>query len=341
MTLRVGFVGMGRMGLAHYAILNTHPEVTPVALCDQSKQVLRILARKGEVATFTDVDRMLAEAPLDCLVISTPSDSHAELIAKALERGLHVFVEKPFCLLPDDGKRVLGLLDGKGLVNQVGYVNRFNDVFLEVKRLLDGKVIGPIDHFKFEMYGRTVTRDQTGGWRAEHAKGGGCMYEFASHCIDLVNYLVGPPERVTGTLLHSIVSEKVEDVVSSSLLYEGGCCGTVLVNWCDPTFRKPSNKVELLGERAKIVADKYSYRVYLEEERADLGMVKGWNTRYVTDIAQGVRFYLRGNEFSRQLDHFVDCIQGRAERNICSFRDGHETDRVIHEMFEDARGGVR
>ena len=339
--LRVAFVGMGRMGLAHYSILNTHPEVTPVAMCDKSKQALRILARGGGVETFTDVDRMLEEVDLDCLVISTPSDSHAALITKGLERGLHVFVEKPFCLLPAEGSKVLELLDGKGVVNQVGYVNRFNDVFMEVKRLLDGAVIGPITHFKFEMYGRTVTRDQKEGWRAEHAKGGGCMYEFASHCIDSVNYLVGPPERVTGTLLHSIVSEKVEDVVSSSLLYGGGCCGTVLVNWCDPTYRKPSNKMELLGEKGKIVADKYSYRVFLEVERADLGMVKGWNTRYVTDVAQGVRFYLRGNEFSRQLDHFVDCIQGRAEKNLSSFEDGFAADRVMHEMFDDARGGLR
>jgi len=230
---------MGRMGLAHYSILNTHPDVTPVAMCDKSKQALRILSRGGGVETFTDVDRMLEEVSLDCLVVSTPSDSHAALISKGLERDLHVFVEKPFCLLPEEGRRVLELLDGKGVVNQVGYVNRFNDVFLEVKRLLAGGTIGPIVHFKFEMYGRTVTRDQKGGWRAEHAKGGGCMYEFASHCIDLVNYLVGPPQRVTGTLLHSIVSEKVEDVVSSSLLYDNGCCGTVLVNWCDPTFRKP------------------------------------------------------------------------------------------------------
>jgi len=67
-------------------------------------------------------------SPFDCLVISTSSDSHAALITKEVERGLHVFVEKPFCLLPEEGSNVLELLDGKGVVNQVGYVNRFNDV---------------------------------------------------------------------------------------------------------------------------------------------------------------------------------------------------------------------
>jgi predicted dehydrogenase len=324
------------MGITHFSILNSHPSVEIAAVCDASKTMLNILKKYVDVAVFTDYEKMLAEKDLDFLVISTPAGSHAEIVKAGITRGLHIFVEKPFALDTSQGNEILELTKATNLVNQVGYVGRFHDVFMEVKKLLEADLIGEISRFKSEMIGATITKDAKNNWRGKKTLGGGCMYEFISHCIDLVVYLLGVPDKVTGSVLQSIYSSDVEDAVSSTFLYSNGMSGTVLANWCDESFRKPTNRIEIFGKKGKIIADQYSYKIFLKEDHQEKGLVKGWNTRYITDVAKSVRFDVRGRVYTRQLDYFIDCIeQGRTD-NISSFAEAIKTDIIMDEIRKDA-----
>jgi predicted dehydrogenase len=154
--INAGFIGFGRMGITHFSILNTHPAVKIVSVCDQSSTMLKILSRYIDVKTFTDHKKMLDESNLDCVLISTPGDSHGRIIQDCLKRGLHVFVEKPFTMSVSEGQAVMAELEGKTPVTQGGYVHRFNEVFAEVKRLVDEGALGDIVNFSSEMYGATV-----------------------------------------------------------------------------------------------------------------------------------------------------------------------------------------
>lgn len=70
------------------------------------------------------------------------------------------------------------------------------------------------------MFSSTITREETGdNWRSKRENGGGVVFEMAAHAIDLVNYLVGKPDKVVGTSLNSVYSKHVEDIVSCSFLY--------------------------------------------------------------------------------------------------------------------------
>ena len=297
---------------------------------------MNILGKYADIRTYSDYHEMIDKEELDFVIVSTPSGSHAEVIKAAIDHNLHTFSEKPFTLTPEEGKEVLELLKGKDLVNQVGYVNRFNEVFVEVKRLLDAGMIGEVKNFSSEMYGPTVLKDSKGNWRGKQKMGGGCMYEFASHCIDLVVYLMGQPEKVAGSIMQSIYSSGVDDLVISNFIYDRGCSGTIMVNWSDETYRKPTNIVEIFGTKGKIIADKHAYKIYLKEPNPDNGFHEGWNTRYITDFAKSVRFYVRGNEFTRQLDYFIDCIKERRIDNISSFEEAHKTDVIMESIRRDA-----
>lgn len=339
--IKGGLVGLGRMGITHFSILNTHPSVQVAAMCDQSNTMLNIWKKYTNVATYSNYRKMFQDRALDFVIISTPTDSHAEIIKAAIDTHLHVFVEKPLALNADQAEETVAYLPRKHLVNQVGYVNRFNEVFVEVKRLLDMKLIGDIKTFSSEMYGPTVLKDSRGGWRARKKSGGGCMYEFASHCIDLIIFFLGQPQKVVGSIMQSIYSPNVEDLVSSTFIYDNGCIGTIMVNWSDATFRKPANIVKFLGTRGKIIADKHAYKVFLTEPSPDNGFHPGWNSRYITDFAKPVRFYVRGNEFTRQLDYFVDCIQQQLTENISSFAEALKTDVIMEEITRDAARSLR
>ncbi len=336
--LKGGIIGFGRMGLTHFTILNNHPDVQFTAVCDASKLMRKNISQFMGLKTFDDYRVMLDNEELDFVIVATPTVTHAETVAYAIGKGIHVFVEKPFSLQPDEGRGIVETVKQSALVNQVGYVIRFNDVFREVKKLLVAGAIGDLYFFKMEMFSPTVLKEVKSGWRSKKTQGGGCLYDFASHGIDLINYIVGQPVDVAGSVLQNIYSVAVEDLVSTTMLYDGNLHGNLLVNWCDASYRKPAYRMELYGKRGKIIADLHAYKVFFKEEPPVDGFEPGWNARYVTDFVEPVRFYVRGFEFTRQLDYFIESILTGRKDNLCSFADGLAADVVIEKITRDAAG---
>ncbi len=207
--IRAGIIGLGKMGLSHQSMVNAHPEIQLKSVCDTSGYVLSVLSKYTGVVTYSDYKKMLADAELDCIFVATPSSYHAAIVADALERGLHVFCEKPFALDPQTGFRLAELAERKRLINQVGYHYRFVAAFNEAKRLLDRKLIGDLHHIRAEAYGPVVLRPKGSTWRSQKSEGGGCLFDYSCHAIDLVNYLVGRPIAVSGSVLNSVFSRTV------------------------------------------------------------------------------------------------------------------------------------
>lgn len=343
---RIGIIGAGRMGLTHLAIVNSDPRVEISSVADTSRVVLDVLARHVPCRTFKDYARLLRDDRPDAVIVCTPPTLHYDIAGAALELGTHVFAEKPFTCSARHAHELADGFESAELVNQVGYVNRFNDVFAHVRELLAAGVIGRVRRYRSDMFSNTVTRPQSGGvdgWRGSHETGGGVSYEMGSHAIDLVNFFLGKPGAVTGTVMNRIYSKTVEDIVSTTFVHDDGSAGTLLVNWSDRTVRKPANQIEITGEAGQIRADQYSVRIWLERPDTRHGLREGWNTRYITDVFRPVPFYVRGNEFTRQLYHFVDNVSGNARNGHCTFRMGAEAHDVIESMFEDGRsnGGMQ
>lgn len=334
--IKIGIIGCGRMGITHYSIINSFPEVEVAAVADPSAFVLSLIGKYLPVKTYRDYDDMFTETAVDAILVCTPPSLHYKILKKAADQGISVFVEKPFTTRYSEGSELAHIFSTRLLINQVGYVNRFNDVFMKMKELLDSGVIGRIIRFKSEMFSCTITKsDGNSGWRTSHESGGGAIFEMATHAIDLVNYLIGKPDKVTGSSLNHIYSKNVEDAVSSTFLYKNGMSGTIFINWCDASYRKPTNKIEVFGDEGKMIVDQHSLKIYLNKADNKNNLLQGWNTLYITDVFRPVPFYVRGNEFTRQLAHFIACIRGREWGNRCSFTDGADTLEVVEKIFND------
>ncbi|MBN2312753.1 MAG: Gfo/Idh/MocA family oxidoreductase [Sedimentisphaerales bacterium] len=333
--LKGGVVGFGRMGLVHFSILNTHPDVDLIAVCDSSSFVLKNAAEHMGVETFKNFERMFQTMDLDFVVVATPTSMHADVTECAISHNTHVFVEKPLTLNPEQSRRLLELVQGKQLVHQVGYAMRFHDIFMKAKSLIDIGAIGRIVTFTVEMNGPVVLHEARKSWRSNKTEGGGCLYDFASHSVDLVNYLVGPPDEVVGTVFNRIHSNGVEDAISSTFIYGNGTRGNLLANWSDPSYRKPSCRFEAMGTKGKIIADFYTYKVFFREAPEIDGYTQGWNEGYLADTAEPVRFYVRGFQFTRQLDVFIDCILEQRACETCSFEEALCTDMIMHRIRTD------
>ena len=192
---------------------------------------------------------MINENNLDFVVVATPTKSHFDIVKYVLNNNCHVFCEKPFVLYLQQGRQLNALAIKNKLVNQVGFHNRFIGTFQAAKRYVDAGLIGDIYHINGEAYGPVVIKEKTETWRSDPSEGGGCLYDYASHVINLMQYMVGKPERVSGTILKSIYSKKVEDAVYSSFFYNNGITGQLSINWSEETYRKMSTKIEILGKK--------------------------------------------------------------------------------------------
>lgn len=329
-------VGLGKMGLSHCSILGAHPEVNLVAVCDESSFILEAFNKYTDKKTYTDYKKMLDENEVDALIISTPTKYHYYMIKEALARNINIFCEKPFTLKIEEAKELVKITNEKNVVNQVGYHNRFIGTFKEVKRLLDKNVIGDIYHFQGEAYGPVIVKEKSSTWRSNRDEGGGCLYDYSSHVINLINYLIGKPTSVEGTILKSVFSKNVEDAVYSTLIMEDGTSGLLLVNWSDESYRKMSTSITIWGKKGKIIADAQELKIYLNYDNIEENLKKGWNIEYITSLTEPVDFYLRGEEYSAQIDYFIKSIKNNNFENINSFESAFQTDIVIDLLIKNA-----
>lgn len=328
--IRVGLIGAGKMGISHYAILGAHPRVQVTAVADSTTYVTSALRKHIGVETYRDYRRMIDAGALDCVLVATPTATHFEAASYALDRGLHVFVEKPLCLEPAQSKQLAELARARSRANQVGYHNRFIGTFRETRRLVREGALGEVYHVAGTAFGQVVVRPKTGfTWRSKKSEGGGCLHDYASHVIDLMNFIVGPGAEVLGAHLRSIYSKDVEDAVYATLRYPNGASGQIETNWSDESYRKMSTTIVVYGTRGKIAVDRQECRVYLRAGAGFETYQPGWTIRYITDLQDPVAYYLRGEEYSAQIDSFVDAAERGVADHENSFESAYETDRIV------------
>jgi predicted dehydrogenase len=317
------------MGISHFAIANAHPSASVVAVCDTSRYVLSVLEKYANVESFHDWEEMFSQGKLDAVIIATPSSTHFECARRALERGLHVFVEKPLTLSPAESRALSELAIQRKRVNQVGFHNRFIGTFREARRLVRAGALGKVTNVHGTAFGQVVVKEQGSTWRSKKSEGGGCLHDYACHVVDLMNFVAGPPARVAGAKLQTVFSSDVEDAVFAILSYESGASGVLETNWSDETYRKMSTTLTVHGTQGKLVADRQELKVYLRDGCAFETYGEGWETRYITGLQEPVGYYLRGEEYSAQMDAFFAAIARSDSASENSFASAYETDRVL------------
>ena len=339
--IRVGVVGLGKMGLSHLAILNSHPDVIVAGACDANTYVTGVLAKHTGLHCYSTFAELLRHEELDAAVISTPTRLHAEMVGAAVNRGLHVFCEKPFVLSVEEGEALAREVEARGLANQVGYHFRFVAAFAEAARIVRSGALGDVHHVRAEAYGPVVLRPKGSTWRTRKEEGGGALYDYACHAIDLVNFIVGAPTLVEGAVLRSVYSRDVEDEVYCSMRFANGAAGQLAVNWSDDSYRRMFTRISVWGSNGRLVTDRQECQIYLREpHRGATDLDAGWTVRYTTDLTDEVWYYLRGEEYSAQIDYFVESVRTRRVDGVNSFASALMTDRIVHMLKQPSTDPV-
>ena len=328
----IALIGLGKMGLSHFAIANNTPGIKVVAICDTSKNFLRFINKNLKINTYRKINKMIKDIDLDGVLICTPNSSHFPIGKYCLEHHLYTFIEKPLTTNYNDSKTLIDLANSNNVKGQVGYVNRFNIVFNYLKQLLNQKVIGEIISYNNQMIGGVILKEHTKGWRNDYLKGGGCLFDYGPHCFDLSIFLFGQNVIVKSSTLEKVFSTNVDDIVSATILHDNMITGTNYINWSKYGERKANNIIKIEGTEGSITANKQEIIIDLKKDQPKLKFSKGRKHIYVTDLNTEVNYYLRGEDFSRQMEEFSNLINNKINESISSFKSASITDKCIEQI---------
>jgi myo-inositol 2-dehydrogenase/D-chiro-inositol 1-dehydrogenase len=194
--LKVGIVGLGRLGRRHAGNLSRHvPGATLVAACSPLESELTWAKQTlGIDHLYRDYEALLAHDGLDAVFLVIPASLHAQQIIQALRSGKHVFCEKPLSLELEDCVRVQAEAAlHPQLKVMIGFVRRFDASYQDAhKRIQSGSIGRP-----FMVYSQTCDQNDPDGFFVKYApSSGGIFLDCSVHDIDLARWLLGNPKPV-------------------------------------------------------------------------------------------------------------------------------------------------
>jgi len=252
--VRIGVIGVGSWAnRIQIPQVLSHPAAALVALSARTAEKLRAAGEQfGVSALYTDYEQLLARDDLDAVCVSSTHRAHYEIARAALQRGLHVFCEKPLGMNSTQTRELRDLAAQRGRKTMVSFTNRWVPESIYSKRLVDEGYVGEAFHYnvcQLAGYGRP------GGnwmWRADPELGGGVLYDLGCHNIDLALWLNGPIQSVCATWKNTVPERAAvdrglsspqmrptvcNDTIAFLAEFANGCEGVFHISWTAPGDR--------------------------------------------------------------------------------------------------------
>ncbi|NLE43427.1 MAG: Gfo/Idh/MocA family oxidoreductase [Chloroflexi bacterium] len=342
MAVRWGVIGAG--GIADR---RTIPEgLVPsdrcelVAVMDVDEWRARTVADKYGVPVWTtQIDDVLSRPDVEAVYIATPVYLHKDQVIAAAWAGKHVLVEKPMAMTLTDGEEMLSVCSAQGVKFAAGYMMRFHAHHQRLRQMIDEGVLGQV------VFGRAQLTcwypEIPGAWRQDPALGGGGAFmDMGTHCLDLLEMLIGPVKRVAAFMSTLTFGYAVEDTATVLVEFENGAQGVV-----DVSFNVPDdaaqNVLEIRGTKGLVLADHTVGQdagghmiAYLPQD------IVGYDASQVREggsIAKPVEVN-PVNMYRAEVEHFVDCIE-RDVQPVVGGAEALHALRLTLAVYEAARTG--
>lgn len=206
--LKIGIAGFGVVGTRRRVFIDQHPQMQTVAVCDQNFTGTTVLDKVRCHSSYHD----LLKEPLDALFVTLPNYLAAEVTIAGLEKGLHVFCEKP------PGRNVQEIehvrdVERKhpSLILKYGFNHRYHDSVREALRIIQSGELGDIINIR-GVYGKSKIIPFSGGWRAQREyAGGGILLDQGIHMVDLMRLFCEDFVEIKSFISNNYWKHDVED----------------------------------------------------------------------------------------------------------------------------------
>jgi len=266
--VRLAVIGVGAMGSMHVRDIPSLPNAQLAAVCDIDPTRADSAAQQLEIPAYYDYRELLEKGGIDGVVIATPHYDHTPIAIDFMNRGVHVMTEKPIAVHTRDARKMIAAYEKAkethpGLVFGIMFQQRTYGFWQKIKAMIDGGELGRLVRATWIItdWFRTQAYYDNGGWRATWSgEGGGVLLNQCPHNLDLYQWFVGLPRRVTGFAgigkYHDI---EVEDEVTGYFEYENGMVGHLITT----TAESPgTNRLEITGEKGKLIFEDHRLTFY-------------------------------------------------------------------------------
>ena len=304
--IRVGFVGVGNISRRHFgALAKLKEEAEVVAVCDVVEERATQAAEPFGARVYLSFFEMMSREKIDALYVCLPPDAHVDQELTAIDKGVHLFVEKPLPLDLRKAEHIAARARAAGIVTAVGYQWRhFSHARALKERLASERVGMALGYFLNILPGSP--------WWRIRSRSGGQVVEQSIHIFDTSRYLLGEVERVWADYALRANQDEPgfdqDDVYTVNLRFRSGVVANYQV--CCILHRRYRVGLEVLCKD----------RVYrLTEKELEV------------DDAEGIRSIAIENDpaFDENVA-FLDAIE-RGERApaLCDYDDALATQRVV------------
>jgi predicted dehydrogenase len=288
--LRVGVIGLGRMGQQHCRVYSGLRRAQLVGVCDSLPAAGQEMTRRYDVPFYAKVGDLLDR--VDAVSVVTPTSSHYEIAMECVGRGTHMLLEKPFAQTVEQGEALLQAIQGSPTIVQVGHIERFNPAYTELKNVLEDRAILAIAMRRLSAYGGS-NRDVD------------VIFDLMIHDIDLALDLTGrDPTSVSafGISAH-------DGAVDHAVVYLGFDSGPLVTLTASRVTEEKIRSIEVTALDAYMEADLLNKSISVQ--RRTTAEYQAANQRGIKYHQESIveNIHVPSNEplFS-ELQHFVDCV---------------------------------
>ena len=250
--IKISVVGCGRISKNHFASINKHKDnIELVSICDIQPEVLLEHEKKYKVKGYLDLNDMLENEELDLVAILTPSGLHADQTELCAKYNVNVMTEKPMATRWSDGVRMVKACDDGKVRLFVVKQNRRNPTLQLLKRAIKENRFGKIHMVHLNVFcDRPQEYYDQASWRGTWEFDGGAFMNQASHYVDLLEWLIGPIDKVQAMMSTSREIE-VEDTGVLNVKWRKGTLGSMSVTML--TYPKNlEGSITILGEKGTV-----------------------------------------------------------------------------------------
>lgn len=307
--IRIGIIGLGKMGMLHTTLLRMIPQAEIAALIDTNPKLFSTFASMGIRGKFyPSLSDALKHEKLDAVYITTPTFVHVQLLKEALRHNLHAFVEKPVAL---NSKQLIELssIQPKTVVH-AGYTLLYHRPFQELQRIINDRRFGSVRSYSASFKHGEVLAPKKGWMYTKSLSGGGVLMNPGPHLFSLLHACFGKPKAVMG-ILKKIYSEEVEDEAHFTFTHPS-YTGKASLSWSVPKKNVTDYRISCVFEKAQVTATPQGITIQKGRSRKIVPFeqlpTQEPNAFTINPNAYGEAYYLENLVFIRAIQGLKDTV---------------------------------
>jgi len=293
--IRVGVVGVGRMGEYHMGVLSDMAGVAEIVVADVNENRARLIGERFDVPWSTRYEDIIDK--VDVVIIAVPTSQHHPVAKDCLGAGTHVLLEKPCSDDLDKARELFKIAEENRLVLHIGHIERFNGAVQELHKIVDDPIF--LESKRMGPFSNRIMDD-------------GVVLDMMIHDIDIILNLVNSKVARLNVMGLSVFS-KIDDLVNVQIEFENKCIANILAS------RASQSKVRTLSITQKdsyVILDYTDQEIYVHRQSTSEHVVRKDSLRYKQESLVERIFVHKENPLKLELQHFIDCVKNGAPRKV-------------------------